>query len=266
MPANDTPANSVARELFDEMSRWPIYDPHTHIDPHRPAARQFDEILGYHYYTELAHSTGMPAQQVAADLDPSVRVHNLAAYLDRIDSTVQYSWLLEIARTFQGFRHARIMRQNIGELVDRSNHERDAAEWDGAVWKTSRLEAVFLTNYAVTAENTSSSTHDFGVGVIEGLRVVRAECRSPRPSGRALRRGHETGAERALARSAPCGVSRCASPAPRGETYPDVTSDRATTSVDQIVSIIFSSTSFDGRSTSSGNSASGVGTMFCRVT
>ena len=41
-----------------------------HIDPHRPAARHFDEILGYHYYTELAHSTGMPVEQVAADLDP----------------------------------------------------------------------------------------------------------------------------------------------------------------------------------------------------
>ena len=69
MPAFDTPANSAARELFDEMSRWPIYDPHTHIDPHRPAARHFDEILGYHYYTELAHSAGMPARTVSPDLD-----------------------------------------------------------------------------------------------------------------------------------------------------------------------------------------------------
>jgi glucuronate isomerase len=146
MPQHDTPANSAARELFDEMARWPIYDPHTHIDPRRPAARHFDEILGYHYYTELAHSTGMPAEQVAAELDPSERVRNLAAYLDRIDSTVQYSWLLEIAWTFHGFRHARITPQNIGELVDRSNHEREGAEWDGEVWRTSRLEAVFLTN------------------------------------------------------------------------------------------------------------------------
>jgi glucuronate isomerase len=146
MPANDTPANSAARELFDEMSRWPIYDPHTHIDPHRPAARQFDEILGYHYYTELAHSTGMPAQQVAADLDPSVRVHNLAAYLDRIDSTVQYSWLLEIARTLYRFPYDRITPANIGELLERSNHERDGTDWDREVWKASRLEAVFLTN------------------------------------------------------------------------------------------------------------------------
>ena len=146
MSAPDTPVNSSARELFDEMSRWPIYDPHTHIDPRRPAARHFDEILGYHYYTELAHSTGMPAQLVSPDLDPTTRVQNLVEYLDRIDSTVQYSWLLEIARTFHRFPHDRITPKNIGELLDRSNHERDGAEWDREVWKTSKLEAVFLTN------------------------------------------------------------------------------------------------------------------------
>jgi glucuronate isomerase len=146
MPALDIPTNSAARELFDEMSRWPIYDPHSHINPRRPAARHFDEILGYHYYTELAHSAGMPAHQVSADLDPLTRVRNVAQYLDRIDSTVQYSWLLEIARTFHRFPHDRITPQNVGELVDRSIHERDGAEWDREVWQTSRLEAVFLTN------------------------------------------------------------------------------------------------------------------------
>ena len=99
---------TTERELFEEMARWPIFDPHTHIDPHRPAARHFDEILGYHYYTELAHSAGMPADRVAPELDPETRARNLAEYLDRIDSTVQYSWLLEIARTFHRFPHDRI--------------------------------------------------------------------------------------------------------------------------------------------------------------
>ncbi len=76
--------------------------------PASPGARNFDEILGYHYYTELAHSAGMPADRVAAELDPETRARNLAEYLDRIDNTVQYSWLLEIARTFHGFPHDRI--------------------------------------------------------------------------------------------------------------------------------------------------------------
>lgn len=146
MPASDNSLNATARELYDEMRRWPIFDPHTHINPRRPAARHFDEILGYHYYTELAHATGMPAELVAPGLDPTARVHNLAGYLDRIDSTVQYSWLLEIARTLHRFDHDRITPRNIGELLDRSNHEHDGAEWDRQVWKASNLEAVFLTN------------------------------------------------------------------------------------------------------------------------
>ena len=53
--------------------------PHSHIDAHRPAARNLDEVLGYHYYTELAHSAGMPAERVDAGLAPQVRARHLAA-------------------------------------------------------------------------------------------------------------------------------------------------------------------------------------------
>ena len=146
MPVADPPPDRTTRELFEEMARWPIYDPHTHIDPRRPAAHHLDEILGYHYYTELAHSAGMPVERVSAELDPGTRVANLAEYLDRIDSTVQYSWLLEIARTFIGFPHDRITPKNIGELVQRADHGLDGDAWDREVWNASKLEAVFLTN------------------------------------------------------------------------------------------------------------------------
>ena len=142
----NTPSDRTARELFEEMTRWPIFDPHTHIDPHRPAARHFDEVLGYHYYTELAHSAGMPADRVAPELDPAVRAMNLAEYLDRIDSTVQFSWLLEIARTFHQFPHDQITPRTLGELLDRADHRQDGEAWDREVWTASRLEAVFLTN------------------------------------------------------------------------------------------------------------------------
>src|SRR3954447_23880025 len=123
------PNDPTARELFEEMSRWPIYDPHSHIDPHRPAARNLDEVLGYHYYTELSHSAGMPAERVAADLAPKVRARNLAEHLHQIDNTVQYSWLLEIARGFHGFSHDRITPESIGELYDHAEHARDGEAW-----------------------------------------------------------------------------------------------------------------------------------------
>jgi glucuronate isomerase len=137
---------TAAAELFDEITRWPIFDPHTHIDPHRPAARHFEEILGYHYYTELAHSAGMPGEAVAPELEPGARAGALVEYLDRIDSTVQYSWLLEIARTFHRFPHDRITPGNLGELLEQADHRQGGPAWDEEVWKLSGLETVFLTN------------------------------------------------------------------------------------------------------------------------
>src|ERR1700759_3209388 len=119
------PYDPAARELFDEMLPAPAFDPHSHIDPHRPAARNLDEILGYHYYTELAHSAGMPADRVALELPPRTLAPNLAECLDRIDNTVQYSWLIEIARTFHDFPHDRITPANLDDLYDRAERDKD---------------------------------------------------------------------------------------------------------------------------------------------
>ena len=41
-----------------------LIDPHTHINPHRPASTTLADILGYHYYTELIHSAGMPREAI----------------------------------------------------------------------------------------------------------------------------------------------------------------------------------------------------------
>ena len=141
-----SPHESLVSELFNEMRSWPIYDAHSHIDPHRPAARNFDEVLGYHYYTELAHSAGMPAALVAPDLDPLTRARNLSAWLGRIDNTIQHSWLLEIARTFHGFQGDRVDPQSIDGLFDSALHEHDGSAWDETVWAKTQLKAVFLTN------------------------------------------------------------------------------------------------------------------------
>ena len=147
MMALNRPHDPAARELFDEMSRWPIYDPHSHINPRTPAARNLDEILGYHYYTELAHSSGMPAHLVDSTLAPLDRVRNLARYLDRIDNTVQYSWLIEIARTFFDFDGDRITADGIEDLASRAEAAgQNGTSWDREVWDRSNLEAVFLTN------------------------------------------------------------------------------------------------------------------------
>ena len=105
------------------------------------------EILGYHYYTELAHSAGLPRQQIEAPgITPREKVGLLLNNLTPIQNTIQYSWLIEMCQNLFGFE---------GEIIDGSNWEAiyDAAQskmvesdWSEQVLEQSGIEAVFLTN------------------------------------------------------------------------------------------------------------------------
>src|ERR1041384_272491 len=108
----------LARDLHAEIARIPLIDPHSHIDPRRPASRSLDDILGYHYYTELAHSAGMDKAPLAADVSPRERVRAILGHMDRYDNTAQYQWFLEIARTFLGFQGDRLAASDADSLCD----------------------------------------------------------------------------------------------------------------------------------------------------
>src|SRR5436305_10240214 len=94
----------LARDLYTEICRIPLIDPHSHVNPHAAASRSLDDVLGYHYYTELAHSAGMSQESLSAETPPRERVRTILAQMDRFDNTVQYAWFLDIARTFLGFK------------------------------------------------------------------------------------------------------------------------------------------------------------------
>lgn len=138
--------DALTRELFTEICRIPLIDPHSHIDPHRPAARTLDDILGYHYYTELAHSAGMDQSYLAADVDPRQRVRTILAHMDRFDNTVQYAWFLEIARTFLDFPGSRITAADADVLWDAAEKRMAQPAWEEQVLRRSNIEKVFLTN------------------------------------------------------------------------------------------------------------------------
>src|SRR5262245_56540755 len=98
----------LAQDLYAEICRIPLIDAHSHIDPHRPTARSLDDILGYHYYTELAHSVGMDQAALAADVEPRERVRAILYEMAEFDNTAQYQWFLEIARAFLDFQGERL--------------------------------------------------------------------------------------------------------------------------------------------------------------
>jgi glucuronate isomerase len=138
--------DQLARDLYDAIVEIPLIDPHTHIDPHRPAARTLDDILGYHYYTELAHSAGMGQAPLAREVEPRERVRAILAHMDRFDNTVQYSWFLEIARTFLGFQGDRLSAADADPLYDAAERVMAQPDWEEQVLRRSKLEKVFLTN------------------------------------------------------------------------------------------------------------------------
>jgi glucuronate isomerase len=136
----------LASDLYSEIVKIPLIDPHSHIDPHRPTAKSLDDLLGYHYYTELAHSAGMPKAPLAADVPPRERVAAILAHLDRFDNTAQYAWFLDIARTFLGFRGNRVGAADATVLFDAAEGTFAQPDWEDQVLRRSNIEKVFLTN------------------------------------------------------------------------------------------------------------------------
>ncbi|HZZ81267.1 MAG TPA: glucuronate isomerase [Gemmataceae bacterium] len=139
-------SDRLTRDLYSEICRIPLIDPHSHINPHAAAAKSLDDILGYHYYTELAHSAGMTQAPLAKDVPARERVRAILEHLDRIDNTAQYSWFLEIAQTFLGFKGDRITGKDCDTLCDAADRLMAQSDWEEQVLRKSRVEKVYLTN------------------------------------------------------------------------------------------------------------------------
>jgi glucuronate isomerase len=140
-------SQSLRQRLYDEIASWTHLDPHTHIDPRAPAAATLADLLGYHYYTELAHSAGMPKEHIEEPgLDPREKVGRLVEGLASLDNTIQYSWLIEMAREFFGFDDDRVTSQNWERLYDAALAAMRRPDWADEVLSRSKLSAVVLTN------------------------------------------------------------------------------------------------------------------------
>lgn len=139
-------STDLQSRLFGEICRIPVVDTHSHIDALRPAARTFDELLGYHYYTELAHSCGRGHEPPDSPQSPRERCRSILSYFERFDNTVQANWLLEIARQFFGFRGERLTTADSDSIFDAVQSAAAIPDWTEHVAQTANLECVFLTN------------------------------------------------------------------------------------------------------------------------
>lgn len=139
-------ADSLVRDLTTALDAVPLIDPHSHIDPHSPVSKSLDDILGYHYYTELAHSAGMPQTSLSTETPPRERVREILRHMARFDNTAQSAWFVDIARTFLGFDGDRVTADDADALFDAAENAFAAPDWEQQVFRTTNLEKIFLTN------------------------------------------------------------------------------------------------------------------------
>lgn len=136
---------TLVRELWEEIRKLPILDPHSHVDPRAPAARGLLDLLGYHYYTELAHSAGLPKESIEGT-DGIEKATAIVGHLGHCANTVQYGWLLEISRTFFDFTEPSLSPENVGRLFETAKKKTASSDWPEQLIGATRLEGIFLTN------------------------------------------------------------------------------------------------------------------------
>jgi glucuronate isomerase len=137
----------LAHRLFNELDSIVLIDSHSHINPHSPTSQSLADLLGYHYYTELAHSSGMDKQKIEEPgISPREKVERLFQHLGNIDNTVQWSWFLELSKDLFGFQGDRIDRSNWESVYDLAESKMQEEGWENQVLKASKVDRVFLTN------------------------------------------------------------------------------------------------------------------------
>ncbi|MEL6897053.1 MAG: glucuronate isomerase, partial [Planctomycetota bacterium] len=139
--------SATETSLLQRLRDITLIDPHTHINPHAAGSTTLADLLGYHYYTELAHSAGMSRARIEEPgIGPRQLVKRLVEGLAPLSNTVQYSWLIEICQNLFDFQHDELTPQNWEALYDAAESKMAMADWADTVLQKSNVEAVFLTN------------------------------------------------------------------------------------------------------------------------
>ena len=110
-------SSQLVQTIQAELDSLVLIDPHTHINPHSAASETLADIMGYHYYTELAHSAGLPREQIEEPgIGPKEKVGRLVEKLGHLDNTVQVSWLVEMSQKFFEFQDVAVTTENWDSL------------------------------------------------------------------------------------------------------------------------------------------------------
>jgi len=137
----------LAKSITDRLSKVVLIDPHSHINPLSATASNLSDLLGYHYYTELAHSSGLAKEQIEqVGISPKEKVARLMTTMRPISNTVQWSWMVDLCQSLFGWDEPTIDLKNWERLYDLAESKCGSIGWEETVLDKSGVESIFLTN------------------------------------------------------------------------------------------------------------------------
>jgi len=134
----------LVSRLLNELRQMPICDPHSHVRQDQPVAQCLGDLLGYHYYTELANSSrGAP---VELPEDPMERVEYVWPHLPQLRGTVQFDWMMGISEIFFEIPRGDWFSKPKEKIIARAQKAISAPEYRSKVFERARVQKVYLTN------------------------------------------------------------------------------------------------------------------------
>lgn len=136
--------HELVSTLLRELRKMPICDPHTHVPWDKPCAIHLGELLGYHYYTELANSSrGAP---VPLPDDPAERIEYVWPHLPKLRGTVQFDWMMGISEVFFEIPRGDWWSKPKSEILSRAQKAIQDGSYIQRVFERSQVTKVYLTN------------------------------------------------------------------------------------------------------------------------
>ena len=139
-------SRQLTDRLLEEIMTIPAVDVHSHVPAADPFARSLRDLLGYHYYTELAHSSGLAREAIAPERPDEEMIPALLTAMENITNTAQYSWMIELAQTLFDFDEPRLTADNYEPLARAVSERAERPGRAREIMDASRIEKVFLTN------------------------------------------------------------------------------------------------------------------------
>jgi glucuronate isomerase len=139
-------STDLIQELFSEIDSWPILDPHSHVRPQQATAESLADLLGYHYYTELAQSADFEEDWWDETADPVARVQAILPKLKYLRNTIQYSWMMLISREFLDIPPSAWESESAEWLVNTAQKAIDSGDYQDRIIQKTGLKRIYLTN------------------------------------------------------------------------------------------------------------------------